>query len=573
MPRATVEDNAKLIADAFSGVTHTNPRSRALGRYTNGVLENTTNSELSGAFDWVFDPLDPLRSSVPVLNVKTEHAPGLAVIVAYNRYTKQDEVTGIDTGIAPEQFGSAAAGLNSPQKPANIPTPTTARDIIPGGVFADAGGGLNVRVGAYQHDSGYWADADYLTLAPTATSSRKSFAVVGVNRSTNELTYTLTADRVTALTLVANGAPTSYAQTDIQAVIDAAPDTDWRGAVELTHGDTTINSAKIIPLNWIRAEMTGADGSNAGVRGLVPTPAATDNTKYLRGDGTWQTVIVASDAATVTYTPAAGSDPGNVDDALDDLRTRMTDAESDIAGLSSGGISAAGWVSAGETWTYASADDPTYTFTISGDLTTKYSAGMRVRVSQTTGGTKYFIITKVAYSAPDTTITIYGGTDYDLANEAINSPNYAVVKAPYGMPLDPTKWTVETSDTTLRSQGSPTANTWYNINSTTISIPIGAWHVSYQVGLRVERATNGTLDVGCTLSTANNTESDSSMSVRTVGANSTVFETEAHRWRILDLTSKTSYYLNTRCVTSSMGTIYNMNSVTPLAIRAVCVYL
>lgn len=36
--------------------------------------------------------------------------------------------------------------------------------------------------------------------------------------------------------------------------------------------------------------MTGADGINAGTSGLVPAPAATDNTKYLRGDGTWQTV-------------------------------------------------------------------------------------------------------------------------------------------------------------------------------------------------------------------------------------------------------------------------------------------
>lgn len=33
--------------------------------------------------------------------------------------------------------------------------------------------------------------------------------------------------------------------------------------------------------------MTGADGADAGTAGLVPAPAATDNTKYLRGDGTW----------------------------------------------------------------------------------------------------------------------------------------------------------------------------------------------------------------------------------------------------------------------------------------------
>lgn len=33
--------------------------------------------------------------------------------------------------------------------------------------------------------------------------------------------------------------------------------------------------------------MTGADGSTAGTRGLVPGPASTDNGNFLRGDGTW----------------------------------------------------------------------------------------------------------------------------------------------------------------------------------------------------------------------------------------------------------------------------------------------
>lgn len=32
---------------------------------------------------------------------------------------------------------------------------------------------------------------------------------------------------------------------------------------------------------------TGADGVNAGTAGLVPAPTATDNTKFLKGDGTW----------------------------------------------------------------------------------------------------------------------------------------------------------------------------------------------------------------------------------------------------------------------------------------------
>ena len=35
---------------------------------------------------------------------------------------------------------------------------------------------------------------------------------------------------------------------------------------------------------------TGADGTNAGSSGLVPAPSATDNDKYLKGDGTWASV-------------------------------------------------------------------------------------------------------------------------------------------------------------------------------------------------------------------------------------------------------------------------------------------
>lgn len=35
-------------------------------------------------------------------------------------------------------------------------------------------------------------------------------------------------------------------------------------------------------------DMTGATGSAAGTHGLVPAPAAGANTKFLRGDGTWQ---------------------------------------------------------------------------------------------------------------------------------------------------------------------------------------------------------------------------------------------------------------------------------------------
>jgi hypothetical protein len=111
-----------------------------------------------------------------------------------------------------------------------------------------------------------------------------------------------------------------------------------------------------------------------------------------------------------------------------------------------------------EKWTFASADDPTFTLTIPGDFSWKYCRGQRVRLQQ--GSVKYFIITGVGYSSPSTVLTLYGGTDFDLANSAIIEPYFSMAKAPYGFPLDEAKWRVESLVTADSSQASPAAGTW-----------------------------------------------------------------------------------------------------------------
>lgn len=45
---------------------------------------------------------------------------------------------------------------------------------------------------------------------------------------------------------------------------------------------------------------TGADGTTAGTAGLVPAPAATDNTKFLKGDGTWAAATYSLPVATTS---------------------------------------------------------------------------------------------------------------------------------------------------------------------------------------------------------------------------------------------------------------------------------
>lgn len=240
--------------------------------------------------------------------------------------------------------------------------------------------------------------------------------------------------------------------------------------------------------------------------------------------------------------------------------------------------STTGWVTDANTWSYSSADSPTFVISVNADMTTVLSVGMRIKLTQTTD--KYFIVTAVgAFGGGVTLVTVYGGTDYTLANAAITNPYYSTSKAPLGFPLDPTKWTVRVTDATSRSQASPVNGTWYNLGSNTISIPIGAWLVRYQCAPAVAKAAATDFEIYATLSTANNTESDNEMTSRFYHQGSTgetaYAETTFNRSKTLVVASKTSYYLNCKTA-SSMTTLY-LNSYTdnmsPMILEAICAYL
>lgn len=88
------------------------------------------------------------------------------------------------------------------------------------------------------------------------------------------------------------------------------------------------------------------------------------------------------------------------------------------------GIPNLGYTAAGESWTYASAT----TITVPTDATTKYQRGNIIKITQTTGGTKYGVITTVAA----TLLTIEWLNSATLANEAITSPYYSSNATPLG---------------------------------------------------------------------------------------------------------------------------------------------
>jgi hypothetical protein len=238
-----------------------------------------------------------------------------------------------------------------------------------------------------------------------------------------------------------------------------------------------------------------------------------------------------------------------------------------------------GWVGAGETWEFGSWDSAAVTGVINtpSDARTKYSVGMRIRISQATGGTKYGIITVVA----ETALTVYFGTDYTLNNETVSSPFYSSQKAPFGFPLDPLKWSVKVTDTTERSQATPTALTWYNVGGSVaqIVVPIGSWHLSYFVRPYCSMNAGGTLAIASTLSTDDDSETDFYMTcVATIsigGATSQLNSTVFHRSKFVTLAAKATHYLNLLANKSAgtLGTLYSENQDSPLILQAVCAYL
>jgi hypothetical protein len=231
-----------------------------------------------------------------------------------------------------------------------------------------------------------------------------------------------------------------------------------------------------------------------------------------------------------------------------------------------------GWIAAGETWTYDGADSPTFTFTISGDKTSKYAPGMRIKLTQTT--VKYFIIVAISYSDPNTTVTIYGGTNYTLVNAAITDPYYSMMKSPVGFPSDPEKWTVQLVDTANRVQDNPTISTWFNIGNISISIPIGAWRLMYFVSPFVNFSSSKPLSLQTTLSTTSDGASDVTFITGSYANPITTFMATHFMEKFVNITSKTTYYINT--IYWSSGTAIELSirgSSSPTIIKAVCAYI
>lgn len=301
------------------------------------------------------------------------------------------------------------------------------------------------------------------------------------------------------------------------------------------------------------------------------TPRTVENRAGVSYDAAKTKVFYAEDinAATAEIVAIQETLGLNPEGSFTTVGDRLDDFDSQLVALSEDG----GWRDLPVVPTRQSTDDPTFVLRFAYDMTGVLQEGMRIKVTQN-GTVRYFIVVLVgSYSGGNTDVTVYGGTDYDVNDTStypISSPMFSREKAPFGFPLAPDKWTVLYSDTTLRSQSSATANTWYNLGGQYIDIFPGAWDIFISGYVGRDSTVAGHFKI--TLSTANNTESDEKNTASFYFSISINAFVSLFKRIPMVLTSKTRHYLNA-LYTGSSSSLYFNNPSTPFVVRVVSAYL
>ena len=140
--------------------------------------------------------------------------------------------------------------------------------------------------------------------------------------------------------------------------------------------------------------------------------------------------------------------------------------------------SVSGWLAAGETWTYATAVSPNFTFTVPTDLTGKYSKDMKVRITQSQALTNYWSFDTNNVDA------IAGVTMTDIA-----TPTYSAGKFNNGLTLNGSSQALKVADNTFKPTGDFTIGMWVKAASPASMTLFQSFRISTQwSGIKVQTA-------------------------------------------------------------------------------------
>ena len=252
------------------------------------------------------------------------------------------------------------------------------------------------------------------------------------------------------------------------------------------------------------------------------------------------------------------------DDDMNEIKSVVNEIDTNVS---------AGWISSNETWTYASVDNPTGVITISGDKTSKYSLGMKIKFKNA-ANVIYGFITKINYSSPNTTLTflheINPSTSQALhlmTNSAITENYYSTVKSPYGFPLDKTKWSITHQILTTANLN----NSGYSTIDTA-RVPVGLWSLTCKMmlGQTISSQVNATIGWSTSSTSWSNNKYKLFGSVKLSG---NIFEMLVSPCNIIETTSKTTWYWICQVSFGTPSAIQNTATIVPSEYAFECAYL
>ena len=165
-------------------------------------------------------------------------------------------------------------------------------------------------------------------------------------------------------------------------------------------------------------------------------------------------------------------------------------------------------------------------------------------------------------SVNGTTVTVQcpEGVTIPSGSSTISSVAYSTQANPFGWVSDKGRWGVAMLNRNDVSQASPVANTWYNLASPQLTIPTGAFLVSYKAMPFTNRGTAAGSNVEITLSTGASTNSDDRFTCHIEAGSLQSIGAPCYVLKPIRLTSATAYYLNTRTTQGSASTVYNFGA-------------
>lgn len=138
----------------------------------------------------------------------------------------------------------------------------------------------------------------YAELEDYDTSSLGNNDIIKVlqdESQNDETTYYRWSTTTQSFTLIGEEGP-YYTKSAVDTLLNAKQNTLTAGS------NITISSDTISATDTTYSAFTGTDGTAAGTAGLVPAPATTDAGKYLKADGTWDTVSAGPTVVQTTGT-------------------------------------------------------------------------------------------------------------------------------------------------------------------------------------------------------------------------------------------------------------------------------